>query len=700
MDATITCRPIRLQYFLGMPNVGDRINPSIVTALSGQQTVHVRDDQKPQLLATGSIMAAANPLSHVWGTGVLHPNFGIGSVAAHNIHALRGKLTHSVLSQAGIELSDVPLGDPGFLAPALLGIAKSTSPAHRLGVVPHYVDRANPLFRRLMTEPGIVGLNVHDDPERFLRAMADCEVVVSSSLHGLIFAEALGIPNLWITASEDVVGGPFKFDDWFSTTADPQMTAYALTSASTADNLIRLAALHNSTIDVEALRTAFPHGRLDELRETQTRRILPTSACRSHPVPAFLISFNRGVQLERIIASITRLDRPIEIVVHDTGSTDAVTLAILDKLEANGTRVVRCAAIDFDEALNTVNDTIQKYFSDWAEPCRYIVSDCNIDMVSAAPEALDIYDKLLDSFRRIESVGPMLRIRDIPATAPHFDRAMNWHIDQFWHRKPKWTETPFGRVAYIDTVIDSAIDPSFSLQRAGAPYRRFRQSLRVYEPYAAQLLDLHMDGDALPITSNRLLPFDKATVAQRNDRISSIENLRRTYGTDLKRWRSAAAHDEAWAPRSKLLASYVRPGERVFEFGAGKSVVAAMLPAGCTYTGSDVAPLRDDMMVIDLNAPTLPPQLPHHDVALFSGVLEYVHDLSRLAMFLSRHFCGVVCSYAALGSSSPEEIDQRRYSGWFNDFTADEFSTIFRGAGFNLSEQGAWRNQTLFRWDR
>src|SRR3954469_22162404 len=194
MSATITCQPLRLNYFLRIPNVGDRINPTIATAICKRPTVHVASTAEPHLFAAGSTMSATTSTSHVWGTGVMHPDFGVGGAIASNIHAVRGKLTHAALREAGIQLRDVPLGDPGYLAPALLGITKSAGRTKTIGIVPHFVDRCNRLFRRLLAAPDVVELNVHDDPEKFLRAMAGCGSIISSSLHGLIFAEALGIP--------------------------------------------------------------------------------------------------------------------------------------------------------------------------------------------------------------------------------------------------------------------------------------------------------------------------------------------------------------------------------------------------------------------------------------------------------------------------------------------------------------------------
>jgi hypothetical protein len=748
VDSLVECRPIRLQYFLRIPNIGDLINPLIVSAITGEQTVHASGDA-PHLLAIGSVMAGATPQSCVWGTGVMHPVIGVGSPNASRIYAVRGKLSHEALRQASIAIGDVPLGDPGFLARMIFDVERSPMPKYRLGVVPHYVDRANQFFRRLLSDPDVIDLNVHKGPEVFLRQMADCSAVISSSLHGLIFAEALGIPNLWVKASDEVSGGAFKFDDWFTTTARPQASVHVLTANDTVNDLIDRAVVHESMIDAGTLRAAFPHQALEELREAESRLLLPTSACREQPIPAFLISFNRGTLLERAIKSLKRQSRRTEIVVHDNGSTDAETIGILDRLERTGTRVFRCSALASVDDLNKVNETVQAVFADWAEPSRYILSDCDIDMAVAAPEALDVYDELLNVFRRVDSVGPMLRIRDIPPTYPMFNRVMNRHIEQFWHRQPLWAETSFGRVAYLDAPIDTTM----AMHRAGEPFFRLKQSLRVYEPYEAQHLDCYLEsiGDtnyaamsdpgishwnnsaeynrhkdaeleyqsfySVKMNGSRMLevaeervtpavtkkgpikPFAEASEQERNARIVQTETMRNSESSDVKRWQDDTSHYESWQERARLLATFVRPGERVFEFGAGNSAVPAALPPGCAYAGSDLAPLKDGIIVLDLNAPTLPPLI-GHDVAVCSGVLEYVHDLARLSAFLWRHFQSVVCSYAPRMTSEPEEIAKRRYSGWFSDLTAEEFTAIFTAAGFDLSRRDNWAGQALFRWDR
>jgi hypothetical protein len=249
--------PLPLAWFDRMPNVGDRINAPLVRGLTGRAVVPA-DPRRPHLIAVGSLMARATPQSQIWGTGVIDPDGGVGRARRANIHALRGQLTWSALRRAGRAPRDVPLGDPAFLAPAMLGVARAASPSCRLGVVAHYMDRDDSRVRRLLADPEVCDLDVREEPLIFLQRMAACEAVASTSLHGLIFAEALGAPSLWLTAGDRLIGGRFKFLDWYSTTRRPRSAPYDLADGDTAADLAARAAFSEVAIDVDALLASFP----------------------------------------------------------------------------------------------------------------------------------------------------------------------------------------------------------------------------------------------------------------------------------------------------------------------------------------------------------------------------------------------------------------------------------------------------------
>jgi hypothetical protein len=484
--AEATSGSVRIRYFLRVPNVGDRVNPSIVTGLTGEPTRFECDDRLPHLLCIGSLMASAGPASLVWGTGVMHPDLGLGAPQSRNIFAVRGELSAAALRRAGLLAQDVPFGDPALLAPGLLGIAAAADPRFSLGVVAHYVDRSHRAVNRLLALPGVRDLDVRLEPAEFLAAMADCRAIASSSLHGLIFAEALGLPSLWIQATNEIAGDGFKFRDWFTTTERPQQKPLRLDGSEQPAELAKRAERRASTVSTGELSAAFPRHRLAETRDLRPCRVTARMARRrSHPLPVFVISFNRGAMLRRCLTSLRRLDRPTMPVIQDNGSTDPATLAILADLESEGTRVVRGPKISSADELNGVDHTIAAFFSEWSEPGTYVVTDCDIDMSIADPAALDVYEELLTVFRGAGCVGPMLRIRDIQPTYRLYGRVMNRHIEQFWHRRPTWVATSRGRIA----VQECPIDTTFALHRAAEPFRRLKPAVRVYEPYEA----LHLD---------------------------------------------------------------------------------------------------------------------------------------------------------------------------------------------------------------
>jgi len=185
------------------------------------------------------------------------------------------------------------------------------------------------------------------------------------------------------------------------------------------------------------------------------------------------------------------MSQPTDIVVHDNGSTDPETLQILDELEGIGVRVFRMSAIISADELNLVDRTVQAYFAERAQPVRYVVSDCDVDLSVADPLALQIYDLLLDKLKHVECVGPMLRISDIPSNYPLYNWVMNRHIKLLWSKLPTIERTSMGEVAFQLARIDT----TFALHRAGEPFRRLKTGARVYEPFEALHLDWYKTGD-------------------------------------------------------------------------------------------------------------------------------------------------------------------------------------------------------------
>ena len=108
------------------------------------------------------------------------------------------------------------LSDPGLLlgrwAPSDRQIKYS------LGVIPHYIDYTSSPVQQLYRRFGdrIAIIDVRADPVAIVEQVSKCEVILSSALHGLVVADALGIPNRWLVLGDRVLGRGFKFNDYYS----------------------------------------------------------------------------------------------------------------------------------------------------------------------------------------------------------------------------------------------------------------------------------------------------------------------------------------------------------------------------------------------------------------------------------------------------------------------------------------------------
>lgn len=203
---------IRLNWFNPVPNLGDAISPVIVSHLSGRPVVHTGDRARGKLVAVGSILNRARNGDVVWGSGLISADSRPKGTRIR-VTAVRGPRTAAIVRALGIECPAV-YGDPGCLLPRLFPRPREAAPRYALGVIPHHRDQE----LLALEDSAIRFIDIMSPPEAFLAALWECERVVSSSLHGIIFAEAYGIPAQWLELSDRVLGGGHKFADYYEGT--------------------------------------------------------------------------------------------------------------------------------------------------------------------------------------------------------------------------------------------------------------------------------------------------------------------------------------------------------------------------------------------------------------------------------------------------------------------------------------------------
>ena len=197
-----------------MLNFGDEITPYILNKLFRLRPIR-QQPASADLACAGSIIgivireSCGNKIK-IWGSGLIMPLDNNSDFSNLEFCAVRG---HKTKTQLGID-RDIPLGDPALLLPLIT--KPSRIKLHKVGILPHYVDANLPVVKELQKQKGIHFIDVTAPVYRVIREITSCELILSSSLHGLIASDAYAIPNIWTPLSDSLTGGSFKFEDYYS----------------------------------------------------------------------------------------------------------------------------------------------------------------------------------------------------------------------------------------------------------------------------------------------------------------------------------------------------------------------------------------------------------------------------------------------------------------------------------------------------
>jgi polysaccharide pyruvyl transferase len=190
-----------------IPNYGDRLTPHLLSWFSGVETEWAPIEQA-DVVVIGSALEhiPAGWDGHVIGTGRILEDSELHTDKA-TVHAVRGPL-----SARGIK-GDFALGDAGLLACDLVDVGTRDI---EVGVVPHWSDTDLWNWQWLQALNPVL-ISPWDDPLTVVQMIGRCKKIVSSSLHGIIVADAFGIPRRTEPArrftDDPREGSYFKFKD-------------------------------------------------------------------------------------------------------------------------------------------------------------------------------------------------------------------------------------------------------------------------------------------------------------------------------------------------------------------------------------------------------------------------------------------------------------------------------------------------------
>ena len=243
-------------------NFGDALNKPILSALSPNiHFVHSNQiiSENPRISAIGSIAFLWTGNTIVWGSGILDErNVCPQNLKNMDFRLLRGPKSRELLSKLGYKNIPEVYCDPGVLAPYFYRKTLSEEKKYDVGIFPHNTEDIRwHIANSKNYKDKIIYISFNDHIDRILFKISQCRRIVSSSLHGIIVSEAMGIPVSWyqLTRQNDT----FKFYDYFKGTNRENIKENNFIGCHPSSvNLLDIDTLPKGRFDIKGLLDSYP----------------------------------------------------------------------------------------------------------------------------------------------------------------------------------------------------------------------------------------------------------------------------------------------------------------------------------------------------------------------------------------------------------------------------------------------------------
>lgn len=200
-------------YWAQIENWGDQLPKVLIERFSGKKVVY--STQPNKYVTVGSIIdhKTIKAGDIIWGTGCMWraPQLITKGV---KICAVRGPLTRNIALKQGLDCPEI-YGDPGLLMRHIY--CPEITSKHKIGLIPHYIDYKH-CKHLINISDDLLLIDITEGIEEVINAAAQCDIILSSSLHGLILGDSLNKPSAYVRMSNNVCGEDFKFEDYILST--------------------------------------------------------------------------------------------------------------------------------------------------------------------------------------------------------------------------------------------------------------------------------------------------------------------------------------------------------------------------------------------------------------------------------------------------------------------------------------------------
>ena len=198
-------------------NLGDSLGEEIIRFLLDKVGINIDAEvsRTKHFNCVGTNIQGSYQDATIWGSGILPTKtYAFWQKLCRrklDVRAVRGPLTRNVLLEQGYECPEI-YGDPAILMPLIYTPSKVNMKRKKI-VIPQFVYEKE--FRKNHPDEYMLTMNTNDY-RHVIDEIVSSEIVYTSSLHGIILAEAYGVPAVFFRGLEDY--WDFKYYDWYQST--------------------------------------------------------------------------------------------------------------------------------------------------------------------------------------------------------------------------------------------------------------------------------------------------------------------------------------------------------------------------------------------------------------------------------------------------------------------------------------------------
>lgn len=199
-------------------NLGDTLGKVIIKHLLDKKNIDIDRTIKTtkHFNCVGSNILHSYQDATIWGSGIEYQptryNYLFTKLSCRklDIRAVRGPLTKEYLEKMGFYVPNI-YGDPAILMPFIYN--PEVKKKYKYSIIPQFaVERS---FREKYPKENIISMNT-DNYRQVIDDIKSSEVIFTSSLHGIILAEAYNVPAVFFRGLSKSID--FKYNDYYLST--------------------------------------------------------------------------------------------------------------------------------------------------------------------------------------------------------------------------------------------------------------------------------------------------------------------------------------------------------------------------------------------------------------------------------------------------------------------------------------------------